>query len=98
MNNSIDKLLLNPIRLKIISTLMNVNECDFNYLKKITESTQGNLSIQLKKLREEDYINIEKKFENNYPKTTCSITKKGKVRFEKFFETILTYRNNIPKS
>ena len=65
MNRSIDKLLLNPIRLKIISTLISVNECDFNYLKKITESTQGNLSIQLKKLKEHDYINIEKKFENN---------------------------------
>ncbi|RZP01771.1 MAG: ArsR family transcriptional regulator, partial [Flavobacteriales bacterium] len=51
MNKSIDKLLLNPIRLKIISTLISVSECDFNYLKKITESTQGNLSIQLKKLK-----------------------------------------------
>lgn len=97
MNRSIDKLLLNQIRLKIISTLIGVSECDFNYLKKITESTQGNLSIQLKKLKEHDYINIEKKFENNYPKTICSITKKGKLKFEEFFETILTYRNNTSK-
>ena len=56
MNKSIDKLLLNPIRLKIISTLINVSECDFNYLKKITESTQGNLSIQLKKLKQMEQL------------------------------------------
>jgi len=92
MNQSIDKLLFNPIRLKIISTLINVNKCDFNYLKMVTESTQGNLSIQLKKLKENDYINIEKSFKNNYPQTTCSITKKGKRKFEEFFEIILTYK------
>jgi len=76
MNKPIDKLLFNPIRLKIISTLINTSKCDFNHLKKITESTQGNLSIQIKKLKENDYINIEKSFKNNYPQTTCSITKK----------------------
>ncbi len=81
MNKPIDKLLFNPIRLKIISTLINTSECDFSYLKKITESTQGNLSIQIKKLKENDYINIEKSFKNNYPQTTCSITKKGKIKF-----------------
>ena len=71
---------------------MNVNECDFNHLKKVTESTQGNLSIQLKKLKENDYINIEKSFKNNYHQTTCSVTKKGKRKFEEFFDTILTYK------
>jgi DNA-binding transcriptional ArsR family regulator len=92
MNKPIDKLLFNPIRLKIISTLINNSQCDFSHLKKITESTQGNLSIQIKKLKENDYINIEKSFKNNYPQTTCSITKKGKIKFEEFFETILTYK------
>ena len=94
MNKPIDKLLFNPIRLKIISTLINTSECDFSYLKKITESTQGNLSIQIKKLKENDYINIEKSFKNNYPQTTCSITKKAKIKFEEFFETILTYKKS----
>jgi DNA-binding MarR family transcriptional regulator len=94
MNKPIDKLLFNPIRLKIISTLINNSQCDFSYLKNITESTQGNLSIQIKKLKENDYINIEKSFKNNYPQTTCSITKKGKIKFEEFFETILTYKKS----
>jgi len=78
MNKPIDKLLFNPIRLKIISTLINTSKCDFNHLKKITESTQGNLSIQIKKLKENDYINIEKSFKNNYPKQRVQLQKKGK--------------------
>ena len=89
-----DKLLFNPIRLKIISSLINNSECDFNYLKKITESTQGHLSIQLKKLKEEKYIHIEKRFSNNYPKTSCSITEKGKIKFEEFFKNLITLKDN----
>ena len=48
-----DKLLLNPIRLKIISSLLGVSSCDFNHLQKVTESSKGNLSVQLKKIRGE---------------------------------------------
>ena len=92
--NPMNKLLFNPIRLKIMSSLINNSECDFNYLKKITESTQGNLSIQLKKLKEEKYINIKKKFTNNYPKTSCSITEKGKIKFEEFFKNLITLKEN----
>ena len=47
-----------------MSTLISVDTCDFNYLLKVTESTKGNLSIQLKKLGQEKYINVKKCFEN----------------------------------
>ena len=93
MTKSMDKLLFNPIRLKIMSSLINNSQCDFNHLKKITETTQGNLSIQLKKLKEEKYIEIEKTFSNNYPKTSCSITKKGKIKFEEFFKSLIKMKN-----
>jgi len=87
-----DKLLLNPIRLKIISTLVAVSSCDFNHLQKITESTKGNLSVQIKKLEENNYIEISKSFKNNYPNTSCSITKHGSKRFEEFFKSLMSLR------
>ena len=68
MFEPLDKLLTYPVRLMVMSDIVNVNSCDFNYLKKITESTRGNLSVQLKKLAESGYISIAKSFENNYPK------------------------------
>jgi DNA-binding PadR family transcriptional regulator len=89
-----DKFLFNPIRLKIMSSLINKSQCDFNYLKKVTESTQGNLSIQLKKLKEEKYIEIEKTFSNNYPKTSCSITENGRIQFEEFFKNLIKMKNS----
>ena len=89
-----DKMLFNIIRLKIMSTLISVDTCDFNYLLKITESTKGNLSIQLKKLGGEKYINVNKCFEKNYPKTRYKITSKGVRLFEKFFKDIQTLKKN----
>ena len=47
----------------IVSILMKVENCDFNFLKQLTQTTQGNLSIQLKKLNECGYISINKSFE-----------------------------------
>lgn len=77
----------------IVSVLMKAENCDFNFLKQRTQTTQGNLSVQLKKLKECGYINIDKSFENNYPKTNCSITKTGIKAFEDHFETLKQYLN-----
>ena len=88
-----DKLLLNPIRLKIISTLLGVTSCDFNYLQKVTESSKGNLSVQLKKLEESNYISISKSFKNNYPNTSCSITKLGSKRLKNFLSLLCPLEN-----
>ena len=47
-----DKLLSNPIRLVVISSLHQVASADFTTLMELTQATKGNLSVQLKKLQE----------------------------------------------
>jgi DNA-binding HxlR family transcriptional regulator len=71
---------------------LGVSSCDFNHLQKVTESSKGNLSVQLKKLEESKYILISKSFKNNYPNTSCSITKLGSKRFEEFFKSLMSLR------
>lgn len=93
MYDNLDPVLNQQIRLAIVSILIKVKSADFNFLKEQTQTTQGNLSHQLKKLKEADYILIEKSFENNYPKTTCSMTKKGKIKFEEYVEQMKKYLN-----
>ena len=92
MNKEIEKLLFNPIRLKIISFLMTIERGNFKALLEITGSTKGNLSIQLKKLNEADLIKIQKYFQKSYPRTDYSITKKGKKSFEEFFNQLHSYK------
>jgi len=91
MNKEIEKLLFNPIRLKIISFLINVEHGNFKALLEITDSTKGNLSIQLKKLNEAKLIKIKKYFQRSYPKTDYSMTKKGRKNFEDFFKQLELY-------
>lgn len=58
----LNPLLHSQLRLAIMSILMNVDEADFVYLKEKTESTAGNLSVQLDKLSTAGYIAVNKGF------------------------------------
>jgi DNA-binding transcriptional ArsR family regulator len=91
MYPELDPVLSTPVRLAIVSALVKVKQADFGQLLEITQTTQGNLSHQLKKLQEADYIAIEKKFKGNYPQTLCKLTSKGREAFERYVQVIKKY-------
>ena len=93
MFKDLDPILHSQLRLSIISILMSVDEANFNFIKKSTQATAGNISIQIKKLQEAGYIQVEKSFKNNYPNTTISITKKGIEAFETYVNILKNYIN-----
>ncbi|MDE7411750.1 MAG: transcriptional regulator, partial [Paramuribaculum sp.] len=75
------------------SILMNVEEADFVYLKEKTESTAGNLSVQIDKLSSAGYIAVEKGMSGNRPRTSCSITPEGIKAFEEYVDVLKSYLN-----
>ena len=87
----LDPLLHNQLRLAIVSLLMNVEEGDFSFLLEKTKATKGNLSAQLTKLKDAGYVEVEKSFKNNYPHTSCRISKKGINAFEQYVEDLKGY-------
>lgn len=89
----LNPLLHSQLRLAVMSILMNVDEADFVYLKDKTESTAGNLSVQLDKLSNAGYISIEKGMSGNRPRTACSITPQGRKAFEEYVDALKTYFN-----
>ncbi|MGM9762734.1 MAG: winged helix-turn-helix domain-containing protein [Candidatus Cryptobacteroides sp.] len=89
----LDPLLHNQLRLGIMSILMNVEEADFVYLREKTESTAGNLSVQLDKLSTAGYIEVEKGFNGRKPRTLCRISAKGRLAFENYVEALKEYLN-----
>ncbi len=89
----LNPLLHSQLRLAIMSILMNVEEADFVYLKEKTESTAGNLSVQIDKLSSAGYISVEKGMSGKRPRTTCKVTKEGQRAFEEYVETLKTYLN-----
>ena len=89
----LNPLLHSQLRLAIMSILMNVEEADFVFLKERTESTAGNLSVQLDKLACAGYISIEKGMSGKRPRTACSVTHLGRQAFEEYVESLKSYLN-----
>lgn len=91
MFKPLNPLLHSELRLAIMSLLISVKEAEFSYIKDKTGASAGNLSVQVTKLHEAEYINIVKTYKNNYPLTLLSITKKGIEAFEEYVKTLQTY-------
>lgn len=95
MFRELDPVLHAPVRLAIMSLLLGVKSAEFSYLLEHISTTKGNLSFQLTKLKEADYIEINKSFRGNYPLTTCAITEKGIQAYEAYVNTIEEYVKNF---
>ena len=89
----LDPILHSQLRLAVMSILMNVDEADFVYLKQRTDSTSGNLSVQLDKLAAAGYIAVEKGFNGKKPRTTCRVTDSGRRAFALYVESLREYLN-----
>lgn len=87
----LNPLLHSQLRLAVMSILMNVDEADFVYLKDKTESTAGNLSVQIEKLSVANYISVEKGFQGRKTRTVCRITEEGRKAFEEYVDALKSY-------
>jgi len=93
MFKELDPLLHSQLRLAVISILIGTEEADFVFIREKTNSTAGNLSVQIEKLREAGYISVEKSFRGRMPRTTCRITASGISAFEKYVDALSGYLN-----
>lgn len=91
MFKTLDPILHSQLRLSIISLLISVESAEFTFLKEKTQASAGNISVQLTKLQEAEYISIEKKFRDNKPLTICKITLKGVAAFEEYVKILEAY-------
>ncbi|WP_321286536.1 transcriptional regulator [uncultured Sunxiuqinia sp.] len=95
MYKKLDPIIHPPVRLAIMSILINFKSAEFSYLLDNIDTTKGNLSFQMKKLNEAEYIEIRKSFKGNYPLTTCTITMKGIEAYKVYFDSISSYFRKV---
>ena len=91
MFKELDPILHSQLRLAVMSLLISVKEAEFTFIREKTNSTAGNLSVQIQKLKEAEYIDITKKFKENYPQTICRITPKRLKAFENYVDALNSY-------
>ncbi len=87
----LDPVLHSQLRLAVMSVLISEQEAEFTSLKEKTNATAGNLSVQINKLKEAEYIEVIKQFRDNYPQTVCRITAKGEAAFQSYVNSIQSY-------
>ena len=74
----LDRLIHERLRLGILSALSVNQSLSFNELKKLLDTTDGNLSVHARKLEEAEYISCLKYFEARVPRTEYRLTAAGR--------------------
>lgn len=89
---NINEIIHSPARLAILTFLLNKDSVTFSRIAQVLELSRGNLSTHLKKLNENDLVEIEKKFIDFKPTTLISITTLGRQLIKEyaiFMSTVL---------
>jgi DNA-binding MarR family transcriptional regulator len=84
----LDDVIHGRLRLGIMAFLADTEVARFNELKGVLKVTQGNLSIQLRKLEDAGYIAIDKSFLGRKSLTRARLTSAGRQAFGDYLEAI----------
>jgi DNA-binding MarR family transcriptional regulator len=84
----IDEIIHSRVRLGVMACLMVVQRADFSTLKARLKTTDGTLSVHLRKLEEAGYIAIEKGFRDRRPLTQARLTNEGRKAFRGYLDAI----------
>ena len=80
----LDRLIHERLRLGIVSALAAVPSMTFTEMKKLLDTTDGNLSIHARKLEEAGYVECKKSFEGRVPKTEYRLSATGRKALERY--------------
>ena len=83
---NLDRIIHERMRLGIISALAVNDSLTFNELKKLLQTTDGNLSVHARRLEEVKYVECTKSFEGRMPKTEYKLSAAGRKAFERYLD------------
>ncbi|ESQ79679.1 transcriptional regulator [Asticcacaulis sp. YBE204] len=85
---ALDDVIHGRLRLGIMAYLSTAGSADFTTLKAKTQSSDGNLSVQVRKLEEAGYVTVEKTFAGKKPLTTITLSESGRKAFVAYLEAM----------
>ncbi|MCW5724610.1 MAG: transcriptional regulator [Maricaulaceae bacterium] len=77
-SGALDEIIHGKLRLGVMAYLSAVQSATFGELKDRTGATDGNLSVNLRKLEEAGYVTVEKRFVGRRPQTRAKLTAQGR--------------------
>jgi DNA-binding transcriptional ArsR family regulator len=98
VSNDLDKVIHERMRLGIVSALAANEKLSFTELKKLLDTTDGNISVHARKLEDAGYVTLEKSFKGRMPLTEYRITKDGRkalTRYLDHMEALIRAMKNV---
>jgi len=86
--NELDPMIHERLRLGILSALVVQESLTFTELRALLRTTDGNLSVQARKLEEAGYVICDKRFEDRKPKSTYRLSAEGRLALEEYLEKL----------
>ncbi|MHB8575509.1 MAG: winged helix-turn-helix domain-containing protein [Dehalococcoidia bacterium] len=83
---ALDQLIHERIRLGIVSALAVNPVLSFTDLKRLLDTTDGNLSVHARKLEEAGYVDCTKNFDGRMPRTEYCLAPAGRAAFEGYLQ------------
>lgn len=80
----LDRLIHERVRLAMVSALAVNESLTFNELKRLLETTDGNLSVHARRLEEAGYVHCTKSFEGRVPRTEYRLADTGRRALERY--------------
>ena len=84
--HTLDRLVHERLRLGILSALAVNDSLTFNELKRLLDTTDGNLSVHARKLEEAAYVACSKSFAGRVPRTEYRLTASGRRALERYLD------------
>jgi DNA-binding HxlR family transcriptional regulator len=81
---ALERLIHERLRLGIVSALAVNESLTFNELKRLMQTTDGNLSVHARKLEDAAYVTCTKSFEGRVPRSEYRLTAAGRRALERY--------------
>ncbi len=95
ITDTLNRVIHERARLGIMTKLVAEGESGFTALKKSLSLSDGNLNAHLKVLLKNEYILMTKEFVANKPRTSYSVTNKGKQAFNEYINSLEKFLKSI---
>ena len=82
----LDRLIHERMRLGIVSALAVNDALSFNDLKRLMQTTDGNLSVHARKLEDAGYVACTKSFDGRVPRTEFRLTSEGRAALRRYVD------------
>jgi len=86
--DAIDEVIHGRVRLGVMAFLSTAEQAEFNDIKRRLQTTDGNLSVHLRKLEEAGYVAVDKSFVGRKPLTRVRLTPEGRTAFVGYLDAM----------